>query len=68
MKSYKMKSLSSKTKSKGSRVKKVVELALIMSHERLAKIPTSKKNFTKPNLNLKMQIKKIETLNNSLMT
>ena len=68
MKSYKMKSLSSKTKSKGSKVKKVVELALIMSHERQVKIPTSKKNSTKLNLNLKMQIKKIETLNNSLMT
>ena len=50
MKSYKMKSLSSRTRSRGSKVKKEEEeLGLIMNHERLEKIPTSKRSCTKPN-------------------
>ena len=69
MKNYKMKSLSSRTKSKGSKVRKELELALIMNQKRqLAKIPTSKKSCTKQNLNLKMQIKKTKTSEISSMT
>ena len=65
-----MKSLSSRTRSKGSKVRKVqeLELALIMNHERQAKIPTSKKSCTRQNLNWKMQIKKAKTSEISLMT
>ena len=71
MKNYKMKSLSSRTKSKGSKVRKEeeLELILIMNQKRqLAKIHTSKKSYTKQNLNLKMLIKKTKTSEISSMT